>query len=333
MHKKNPAVYFGVLLMVSLSLMTGNAVAQSSFSDFEQALRNAGWTVWRDADGSLILVPGNQNTADETAPNQDSASDDATPDQWQQLQNALQATGWKVEREADGSLLLIPPGLMPIAPAAPATAPAISESVPADIVTTDSMQDFRQKLEQAGWFVTTAPDGSLLLYPPGMFGQPETTMPVPAIPAFVPQVPVMQPPVMPATVPQTPVMQSPVIPAPAAQGPVPQAPVVPAKAEAAAESQSVTTEPASSQPASGRQAPAAGSLPRIDIALPVNSQQEAYDIASSWLDSQQDSGATVGRIRKILRVYVVSIVTEETPHNLLQQIAIRASDGAVIVLN
>ena len=79
--------------------------------------------------------------------------------------------------------------------------------------------------------------------------------------------------------------------------------------------------------------PAAGVVSQARIALPVNNWQEAYDISVAWLESQPDYGASVGRIRRLFRVHLVSIVSKEPPHRLLQQIAIRNRDGAVIVLN
>ena len=93
------------------------------------------------------------------------------------------------------------------------------------------------------------------------------------------------------------------------------------------------SETSAGKPTGGKPSPVVGTPPQLEIALPVNSWQEAYDISSAWLASQSEFDATVGRIRKILRVYVVSIVTAEEPYTLLQQIAIRTSDGAVIVLN
>ena len=79
--------------------------------------------------------------------------------------------------------------------------------------------------------------------------------------------------------------------------------------------------------------PCPGTSPAVDVKLPVDSWQEAHDIALDWLNNQPSFVAAVGKIRKILDVYVVSIVSHEAPYNLKQQIAIRNSDGAVIVLN
>lgn len=79
--------------------------------------------------------------------------------------------------------------------------------------------------------------------------------------------------------------------------------------------------------------PCPGTSPAVDVELPVDSWQEAHDIALGWLNSQPSFHAAVGKIRRILNVYLISIVSDTAPFNLKQQIAIRNSDGAVIVLN
>ena len=76
----------------------------------------------------------------------------------------------------------------------------------------------------------------------------------------------------------------------------------------------------------------AGVLTRYRPVLPVDSWQEAHDVAQSWLGKQPGLQASVGRIRRILGVHVISIVSSRPPHHLLHQIAIRNSDAAVIVL-
>lgn len=80
-----------------------------------------------------------------------------------------------------------------------------------------------------------------------------------------------------------------------------------------------------------------GVLPPImsasKIALPVDRWGQAKEIAESWLSSVGSQALTVGRVRRILRIYVVSIVDSNPPHRLRHQIAINAADGRVVVLN
>ncbi len=76
-----------------------------------------------------------------------------------------------------------------------------------------------------------------------------------------------------------------------------------------------------------------GIAPTVDVMLPVDTWKEAHDIAQGWLNEQSPFNAAVGKIRKILGIYLVSIVSDTTPFSLIQQVAIRSSDGALIVLN
>lgn len=230
MHTKL-TVLVRALITASLLCSTGNVTAQSSSLTLEQALKDTGWSVQQEADGSLILNPGNssENNIEGKSTSQDYML---------KIQSELQAAGWNVEREADGTLILIP---------ATKSMPEVSQE-------TNPMLDMQQKLRETGWVVSTTPDGSMLLYPP-------------------------------------------------------------------------------EKPVSTRPLPCQGTLPSAELSLPVDSWQEARDISQSWLDKQAQYQASIGKIRKIFRVYLVSIVSDKAPYSLLQQIAIRSSDGAVIILN
>ena len=227
------------MLAITLSSLIFGVTAQETSPSFEQALKATGWSVQREADGSLVLKPRESTTS-----NQDNKT---TDDQWLQLKEKLQAAGWFVEREIDGSLILTPPDQSITAN----TGAAEQKSETGSIGSLDSMQ---QQLRDTGWQVIEDSDGSILLYPPG---------------------------------------------------------------------DAVATKP---QPCPGY------SLSAV-IELPVDSQHEAYIIARDWLQKQPPYNAEVGRIRKILKIHVVSIVSDKAPYTLVQQIAIRNSDGSVIVLN
>jgi len=77
----------------------------------------------------------------------------------------------------------------------------------------------------------------------------------------------------------------------------------------------------------------AGVAPSINVSLPIDSWLKAHDLAQAWLKEKSIQGVAVGKIRKILKIYLVSIVADKPPHLLRQQLAIRDSDGAIIVLN
>ncbi|MCG7872616.1 MAG: hypothetical protein N0C81_06820 [Candidatus Thiodiazotropha lotti] len=66
--------------------------------------------------------------------------------------------------------------------------------------------------------------------------------------------------------------------------------------------------------------------------LPVDQWSEAQDVAKQWLNTVGATGLQVGRIRKINRIYLVSIVGESAPYPLKHQLAIRASDASVVLI-
>jgi hypothetical protein len=222
-----------LLVAVSLLGITAKVAAQQPLSGLEQALKDTGWSVQQEQDGSLILKSGFSTTDSVEKKNTDE-------DNWSKMQRELQAAGWTVNREADGTLVLFPQ--------------ATTESEVAQQINPMLDTAMQQQLRQAGWGIAEKSDGSILLYLP-------------------------------------------------------------------------------EQPVSAQPLVSPGTLPSIALSLPVDNWQEAYDISQSWLDRQPPYRAAVGKIRKVLRIYVVSIVSEKAPHTLLQQIAIRSSDGAVIVLN
>ena len=76
-----------------------------------------------------------------------------------------------------------------------------------------------------------------------------------------------------------------------------------------------------------------GTKPGVAVSLPVNSWQDAYNIARHWLQQQSVKQAMVGKIRKIFNIYLISIVSDKAPFALKHQIAIRRADGQVLVLN
>jgi hypothetical protein len=70
-----------------------------------------------------------------------------------------------------------------------------------------------------------------------------------------------------------------------------------------------------------------------EIPLPVDTAEKARRIAEKWLESVPLDDATVGKIRNVVRVYMVSIVSPAPPYRLRNQIAIRKRDGTVVVVD
>lgn len=65
------------------------------------------------------------------------------------------------------------------------------------------------------------------------------------------------------------------------------------------------------------------------ISLPVDRWAEAREISLAWLAQSKEEGE-IGRIRKVNRLYIVSIVAEGAPRTLLKQLIIHSLDGQVI---
>ncbi|MCU7916818.1 MAG: hypothetical protein KZQ95_00485 [Candidatus Thiodiazotropha sp. (ex Epidulcina cf. delphinae)] len=68
------------------------------------------------------------------------------------------------------------------------------------------------------------------------------------------------------------------------------------------------------------------------VSLPVDLWPEVNALARQWLTMSGLQGLQVGKVRKILRIYLVSLVRDTAPYQLAHQLAIRASDGRVMLL-
>ncbi len=212
-----------------------------------------------------------------------------------QMRERLTPFGWSVAEEADGSLVLVPS-------AAPEPPPALE---PAAVLGMSAAA--RERLEASGWRVETGADGGLLLYPPAVASSASTpaTVPAPAPEKF----------------------------SPAARQRlqahgwrIDEEPSGAVLLYPPADAANPSTQPASAATA----APDCGQTVQADVTLPVDSWQKARDLAAAWV-SQQDDGVTVGRIRRVLNLYVVSIVDATPPFELRRQLVIREADGRVLV--
>lgn len=230
----------------------------------------------------------------------------------QSFADALMAAGWEVEVLADGTFQLTPAAKTPSpAEAAEPQGSAVPESRP---TVEPAERPGWSVLSNFGWRVENRPDGSTLLFPP------------PAASSREPQAP-----------------------------PEPQAKEPPAvQAELAHDLDALLAERgwrvqrdvdgslrlhpllAAREVPVGLE-PSAGSIPAAvrdaKISLPVDSWEKARATALSWLESVGDPALQLGKIRRIHRLYLVSIIGAEPPHRLLHQIAVGVDDGRVVVLN
>lgn len=223
----------------------------------------------------------------------------------QSLRQALEAQGWEATETPEGTVLRRPATTTDSGPeqGAPANAPPASAA------------DFEGTLRESGWRVEQTDDGGLLLYPPHRSPAADQGAEEAAEP-------------------------------PAADtGGLRHWNVrrthdggwifVPASRSAENAGHNASSQATPSPPATGtRDTPCVGiALPRARVRLPVDTWSEAHRLGEAWIQEAGLKEAAVGRIREILRVYLVSIVTRKPPHRLLHQIAVRRADGHVIVLD
>ncbi|HHB12928.1 MAG TPA: hypothetical protein ENK62_06995 [Chromatiales bacterium] len=232
------------------------------------------------------------------------------------LKQALEAQGWIATETPEGTVYH-PPGSGTGKAAASPTAQATDTSL-------------EKALRARGWRVERAADGSLVLYPPSRQAQPGSRTASPETQTSLP--------------PEAGGLQHWRVQRTADGGWL----FVPRSTGASAGGPASTSNPgngSSGDDAENAQqnngsrtdllAPCPGlKLSEVHVRLPVNTWSEAHNLGRAWVRAAGlDHKATVGRIREILRVYLVSIVTRERPHRLLHQLAIRRNDGSVIVLN
>ena len=219
-----------------------------------------------------------------------------------EVQQAFERSGWNAQRAEDGSLIL-----RPAERAAPAAAPAPAAE--------QTKTDVWDRLRDQGWRVEEGANGSRLLYPPAA---KESTAAPPSQP-----------------------------PGPAEAGSSGAESLEEALNRLGWRAQrspdgSLILRPGAvgSDTGAASQAsiePAPGFVPsdvqERAIELPLDQESDVRRIVRTWLDVFGRGEMTAGRIRKVLRVYVVSIVDRDPPHRLRHQIAVNAEDGRVVVLN
>ncbi len=270
--------------------------ADKQWEQMQQQLKAAGWDASRDADGSLVLIPPGETA--ETTTQKEVPVPSAADMQWEQMQQQLKAAGWDASRDADGSLVLIPPGK---------TAETTTQKEePVSSAADGQWEQMQQQLKAAGWDASRDADGSLVLIPPGESVQ--------------------------AAAPEE-----------ESAAPEKQADSMQTMQEKLRETGWQVTEnsdgsilfyhPKQQRSEKDTIRPARGHAPPADFNLPVTSWAQARTLTLKWLKLKSPGNFTVGKIREIYDVYLVSILTNSRSDRLKHQIAIRKSDGHIIVLN
>jgi len=224
------------------------------------------------------------------------------PELTSEMEQAFSQAGWDAERSSDGSLILRH-GSAAKAAAEAAKKPQVKSAE----------SDMWERLRGMGWRVETDADGATLLYPPSKKKAPAKAV------------------------------------AATARGRAKTADKsldelleergwrVERSSDGSLILYPQAEESAPEQSAKAAIEPAEGFVPSTtevaEIDMPVDKWSEARRIAAAWLKVFGNDELHVVKIRKVLRVYLVSIVEARPPHSLSHQIAINTSDGRVVVLN
>ncbi len=214
------------------------------------------------------------------------------------LKKALEAKGWKVEWDDEHNLILYPPAK----PAGAQSAPVEAESGPAESAPDTALADsLASSLERQGWRRHTDAEGNAIY---------------------------------------TRESQAPDDAAAARRRVLKQALERKGWRVDWDEEGNMVLRPPSSSSAGNRSeesvmlpASCAAVTFQAEIDLPVDTLAEVKALADAWLDEADLAGAVTGRVRKVLRVYLVSIVARRAPHRLMHQLAVRARDGGVMLLD
>ncbi|MEA3409946.1 MAG: hypothetical protein U9R74_00200 [Pseudomonadota bacterium] len=297
-----------------------------------ETLRESGWQVERDEDGSLLLYPpGATATPAPAEPPVETPTVDLDS-----IEEQLQQRGWETARDSEGNLVF--------SPTQSATAAQEAPTPQADSTELD-MDGMAESLRQQGWQVERDADGSLLLFPRSEVSppaadpdqiEPESTESgqgagqegegsVPVEPnAGTPDTSLG--PEATDTVGERTASETTAEGNESSDVAVVQVQDTPPVVKAV----SSFTTIAALTPVCQFDRPE--SVSSGEIELPVDTWSEAHAITQDWVVERGDELAAVGKIRKINRVYLVSIVTDSAPHRLLNQLVIRTSDGGVLAV-
>ena len=294
---------FRILLpgILAITLSTTAGADDGAPATIEEALQESGWTVHRTFAGDLYLFAPSENgaaTAAEKTPTP-TAKDPSTEEiDLQTLGNKLEAAGWKVERKSGGALELHPRETT--------TETTTRKEEPAPSPADEQWKQMQKQLNAAGWSATRESDGSLVLIPPG---EP--------VQAAAPEEEAA--PEKPADSMQT--MQK-------------KLKDTGWQVTENSDGSILFYPPKQQRGEKDTIQPARGHAPPADFKLPVTSWSQARALTQKWLKQQSPGNLKVGKIREIYEVYLVSIISGSRPnHRLGHQIAIRRSDGHIIVLN
>ncbi|MDJ0890565.1 MAG: hypothetical protein QNK18_05135 [Gammaproteobacteria bacterium] len=245
------------------------------------------------------------------------------PDLATDLREQLEGMGWRVELDAEGNTLLLPPVDTPAA-SAEIRPPASSQSTP------DLAAALRTQLQARGWRVEEDAEGNTFLLPPRAVTDPPPDKGAGAASEDLASKlrrelqthgwrvvedaeghTLLLPPPAAQQVPQPGVGHSQ---APRGGGGLPGRSSVPAAATERHACPGVVLPP----------------VTRGQVVLPVDSWQEARMLGEAWLAAANADKLAVGEIYRVLDLFVISLIDPRLPHEPTNQLIVRSSDGGVI---
>ncbi len=280
-------------------------VPGSDFKVLQQMLESRGWRIERDAEGNTLLFPTGGEQA--VAP-----TDQIIPaTEINRVQNLLETRGWRVERDAQGNTLLFPTGGRETTTLSGETAPEAGPSSDR-LIPASEINRVQGLLESRGWRVERDAQGNTLLFPTG--GRETTTLSGEAAAEA----------------------------GPSTDRIIPVSEINRLQGLLESRGWRVEREVGGNVllfPISKSQKPSmvyrSWLLPPVTsgrLELPVDTWHEARLLANAWLKTSSGTGLTVGKIRKINWIYLISVVDKEPPHGLANQLVIKSKDGRVLAL-
>jgi hypothetical protein len=300
------------------------ALAAERATDLAQQLIELGWSSYQASDGTVTLTPptGKANVEKE-------GRRATNPTSSNSFRQQLLGLGWRLAEESDGTLVFFPPPAVQAKPQSGVSTDVDKHGVGSS---DSSMRAVEKLLAGPGWKVEEDLDGTTRL-----------------IPAAALQVERVSEPGMRATVTssslasdiRTKLESQGWTLTPSADGSIvlfpPSAQGVGEISAPVQQSSELISQQMESRQAQEEGEPRCGwwiadTLLDNTLKLPVDTWAEAQSIAQSWLSHEAGSDLRTGKIRKVIRIYLISIVEDQPPYKLRHQLAVRAEDGHLAVL-
>ncbi len=245
------------------------------------------------------------------------------------LKDALESRGWRVEKDAGGDLLVYPATAAEAS--ATATATATSKKPDADnttdlVVDVDQLGELEAMAKQRGWKVERNAAGDLLLYPSTFVGGDASQKTEPAKKSE------FTTPTADTTIDATALDHL-------EQTLGKKGWQVERNADgdlllypAAADEQRPPGQHLTVHVTAFKQCvdDTSETIHLANISLPIGSESDAKAIANAWLTVFGKGGDSIGKIRRVNMLYIVSVVSSKQPHTLLRQLVIDQRTGNVI---